>query len=111
MRNSAKLVISLLLPLAIGLTSSLFTVTGTGSWYQTIEKPGWNPPSWLFGPVWTSLYLMMGFALYLVWKSDINPRLKKTAILLFAVQLVLNFFWSFIFFDQQEILTVCIVFR
>jgi translocator protein len=103
MTNTIKLIISIAIPLAIGATSGFFTVTGVESWYQTINKPSWNPPSWIFGPVWTSLYVMMGIALYLVWKSDSSTILKKTAIILFAAQLLFNFFWSFIFFNQQLI--------
>ena len=103
MNNTAKLVISIIVPLAIGATSGLFTETGVGSWYQTIQKPSWNPPGWIFGPVWTLLYILMGVALYLVWKSDAAPALKRTAIILFSIQLVLNFFWSLIFFNQHAI--------
>lgn len=102
MNNISKLVISIAIPVAIGATAGFFTVTGVGSWYQTINKPSWNPPGWVFGPVWTMLYIMMGVSLYLVWKSGNNNHLKRTAIGLFAVQLILNFFWSFIFFDQQQ---------
>jgi translocator protein len=103
MTNTIKLIISIAIPVAIGATSGFFTVTGVESWYQTINKPSWNPPSWIFGPVWTSLYVMMGIAFYLVWKSDSSSILKKTAIILFAAQLLFNFFWSFIFFNQQQI--------
>jgi translocator protein len=103
MNNIVKLVIAIAIPLTIGATSGFFTVTGVNSWYQTINKPSWNPPSWVFGPVWTTLYVIMGVALYLVWKADTGRVLKKTAISLFAAQLVLNFFWSFIFFNQQQI--------
>lgn len=103
MNNIIKLVIAIAVPLAIGATSGFFTVTGVNSWYQTIHKPSWNPPNWVFGPVWTTLYIMMGVALYQVWKADTGTGLKRTAIILFAVQLVLNFFWSFIFFNQQQI--------
>lgn len=102
MNNIEKLAISIAIPVAIGATAGFFTVTGVESWYQTIQKPSWNPPSWVFGPVWTTLYIMLGIALFLVWKSGANDSLKRTAIRLFAVQLVLNFFWSFIFFDQQQ---------
>ncbi|MGB5030019.1 MAG: TspO/MBR family protein, partial [Chitinophagaceae bacterium] len=76
---------------------------GVESWYQTIARPTWNPPGWLFGPVWTTLYVMMGISLFLVWKEDTSVELKKIGIALFAVQLVLNFFWSFIFFNQHQI--------
>jgi tryptophan-rich sensory protein len=102
MNNIAKLVIAIAIPLAVGAISGFFTVTGVQSWYQTINKPSWNPPNWIFGPVWTTLYVMMGIALYLIWKSDSSDVLKKTAIAFFVVQLILNFFWSFIFFNQQQ---------
>jgi tryptophan-rich sensory protein len=103
MNNIAKLVISITIPVAIGATAGFFTVTGVDSWYQTIHKPSWNPPGWVFGPVWTTLYILMGIALFLVWKTDAGNSIKKKAIIIFAVQLMLNFFWSFIFFSQQQI--------
>ncbi|MBP8115793.1 MAG: tryptophan-rich sensory protein [Chitinophagaceae bacterium] len=103
MNNTLKLIIAIAIPVAVGGISGFFTATGVDSWYQTINKPSWNPPGWIFGPVWTTLYVMMGIALFLVWKSDSSDILKKTAIALFAIQLILNFFWSFIFFDQQQI--------
>lgn len=103
MNNTAKLIIAILLPLLVGATSGFFTTTGVGSWYQTIQKPSWNPPNWIFGPVWTTLYILMGIALFLVWKADTNPGTKRIAIVLFALQLVFNFFWSFIFFNQHAI--------
>ncbi len=103
MNNLVKLVIAIAIPVAVGATSGFFTASSVGSWYQTINKPSWNPPGWIFGPVWTTLYVLMGIALYLVWKSEAGTALKKTAISLFAVQLILNFFWSFIFFKQQQI--------
>lgn len=102
MSNSVKLIISILIPLAIGAVSGFFTTAEIPGWYQTINKPTWNPPSWIFGPVWTTLYVMMGIALFLIWKSDVSQTAKKTAIILFAAQLGLNFFWSFIFFNQHQ---------
>ena len=102
MNNTAKLIISITLPVAVGAISGFFTTTGVGSWYQTINKPSWNPPGWIFGPVWTTLYILMGIALYLVWRSP-DSKAKRTAIILFGAQLILNFFWSFIFFDQRQI--------
>ena len=103
MNNTFKLIIAIIIPVAVGAISGFFIASGVESWYQTINKPSWNPPGWIFGPVWTTLYVMMGIALFLVWKSDSSDVLKKTAIALFAIQLILNFFWSFIFFDQQQI--------
>lgn len=102
MNNTLKLIISVTIPLLVGGLSGFFTVTGVESWYQTINKPSWNPPNWIFGPVWTALYIMMGVALFLVWKSSSNANTKKLALLLFAAQMLLNFFWSFIFFNLQQ---------
>ena len=102
MNKTAKLIVSIVLPVAVGALSGFFTTTGIGSWYQTISKPSWNPPGWIFGPVWTTLYILMGIAFYLVWNSP-ESRARRTAMLLFGIQLILNFFWSFIFFDQQQI--------
>ncbi|MDZ4807048.1 MAG: TspO/MBR family protein [Bacteroidota bacterium] len=103
MSNTLKLIIAIIIPVAVGAVSGFFTSSEIPGWYQTINKPTWNPPSWLFGPVWTTLYILMGIALFLVWKSDASQSVKKTAIILFAAQLVLNFFWSFIFFNQHQI--------
>lgn len=102
MNKTAKLFISVLLPVLVGAVSGFFTATGVGSWYKTINKPSWNPPGWVFGPVWTTLYILMGIALFLVWRTA-ESKTRNTAIALFGVQLTLNFFWSFIFFDQQQI--------
>jgi translocator protein len=103
MSNIVKLIIALIIPLAVGGISGFFTASSVDNWYQTVNKPSWNPPNWVFGPVWITLYVLMGIALYLVWKSGADESVKKTAIILFAVQLGLNFFWSFIFFNQHQI--------
>lgn len=103
MKNWIKLVISLALPQVIGGTAALFTSTGVNSWFRTIEKPEWNPPNWVFAPVWTTLYILMGIAFYLVWKTDAPARKKKWAMGLWLAQLILNFCWSLIFFYQQQI--------
>lgn len=96
-----KLIISILVPLLVGAISGLFTSSGVNGWYVTANKPWFNPPNWIFAPVWTVLYIMMGIALYIVWKSGTDQSINQTAIILFAVQLTLNFFWSFIFFKLQ----------
>jgi tryptophan-rich sensory protein len=102
MNKWLKLLVSLLLPLMVGFTASNFTETGEGSWYRSIQKPEWNPPNWVFAPVWTLLYVLMGIALYLVWKSNLS-RQRNFAMGFWAGQMVLNFLWSFIFFRQEEI--------
>ncbi len=97
-----KLFISILIPLLVGGISGLFTSSAVEGWYAVANKPSFNPPNWIFAPVWTTLYVLMGIAFYMVWKSDAFSGVKQTAIILFAVQLTLNFFWSFIFFKLQQ---------
>jgi benzodiazapine receptor len=74
------------------------TVASVGSWYPTLVKPAWGPPSWLFGPVWTLLYAMMAVAAWLVWRH----AGWNAALLLFGVQLLLNVAWSFCFFAWRS---------
>lgn len=98
-----RLIIAVLIPLLVGSAGGGFTASEISGWYAQLNKPSWNPPNWLFGPVWTILYILMGIALYLIWKAGVNTSLKQTAVILFAVQLILNFFWSIIFFNQHQI--------
>ena len=102
MNKVGRLIIAIIIPLLVGFTSGFFTTTGPGSWYQALKKPTWNPPGWIFAPVWTALYIMMGIALFFVWKANNITRKKNIALIVFAIQLLLNFFWSFIFFKLQE---------
>lgn len=97
-----KLFISILIPLIVGGISGFFTSSGVDGWYATANKPWFNPPNWIFGPVWTGLYVMMGIALFLVWNADPGKGLKQTAVILFTIQLTLNFLWSFIFFKLHQ---------
>jgi len=96
-----KLVSSLLLVLLVGFLGSFFTSSSVNGWYQTINKPSFNPPSWIFGPVWTILYIMIGISLYLVWTKP-SKKSKKPAYIAFAIQLGLNFLWSILFFGNQN---------
>ena len=84
--------------LAAGL-GSLFTMASLGSWYAGLAKPSWNPPSWLFGPVWTVLYAMMAVAGWLVWRR--GGAASQLALRCFAGQLVMNVSWSAVFFGLQ----------
>jgi translocator protein len=90
----------LVLCLAIGGVSGYATMGGIKVWYKTIRKPSFNPPNWLFGPVWTVLYIMMAVSAWLVWQTGGNISF---ALGLFTLQLALNFAWSFIFFRAQNI--------
>jgi tryptophan-rich sensory protein len=92
-----KLVASLLLPLGIGAIAGMFTAKAIPGWYASLNQPSFNPPNWVFGPVWTMLYLILGISLFLVWKMDAG-RERNQGILVFMVQLLLNFCWSFFFF-------------
>jgi len=92
-----RLIICLLVPLMIGGFSGYLSASGVNDWYLTINKPSFNPPSWVFGPVWTVLYLVMGYSFYLVWKAEPSSA-RNTVIGLFILQLTLNFLWSLIFF-------------
>ena len=102
MKPIVKLIISIAIPLAVGSISSLFTASSVDGWFTTIQKPSFNPPNWIFAPVWTILYIMMGIACYLVWEMDALKKIKNTAIILYSAQLALNFLWSFIFFYAQQ---------
>ena len=98
-----KFIISLFIPLAVGGMSGFFTIKAIPGWYATLNKPWFNPPNWLFSPVWTALYIMMGISLWLVWKTKAEGRIRQKAFYLFGAQLVLNFLWSLLFFNLHQI--------
>jgi translocator protein len=100
--NFWKLVVSILICEAVGAVSAIFTRTEIQGWYSTLNKPSFNPPSYLFAPVWTSLYLMMGVSLWLIWKSDAPEVRKRNAIFIFSLQLFFNFWWSILFFKLHS---------
>jgi tryptophan-rich sensory protein len=99
--NYFKLVLSIIVCQLAGFIGSFFTVSSVSSWYLTLNKPFFNPPSWLFGPVWISLYLLMGISLYIIWNKGITNNQSKIAILIFGIQLILNSLWSIIFFGLK----------
>ena len=101
MNNTVKLVISVALPLAVGGLSGYATARGVSTWYPTLVKPSFNPPAWVFGPVWTLLYIMMGIAAFLVWRRGLDADGVKIALTVFAIQLALNGLWSILFFGLQ----------
>ena len=93
-----KLIIAILICESTGIISGLIANTNRNPWFDTLNKPSWNPPSFLFAPVWTTLYLLMGISLWLIWKSNTPAPQKINLIILFSSQLFLNFWWSIIFF-------------
>lgn len=102
MKQFLKLSLCILSTLLIGGISGFATASSINGWYVTINKPSFNPPNYLFGPVWTSLYILMGISLYIILQSDSN-ELRKKAVTIFSIQLFLNFCWSFIFFNFQNL--------
>lgn len=96
--NFFKLVIAIGVSELAGVIGSIFTAPAIPSWYATLTKPVLNPPSWLFGPVWIVLYLLMGIAAYLVWRKGWGRKEVKLALGIFGAQLLLNTLWSVIFF-------------
>lgn len=112
--NSFKLVASLVAPHFVGFVGSKFAIVGATVWYDVLTKPDLTPPLWVFGPVWSLLYTLMGIALYLVWKKDGEKRGVGLSIWLFGIQLGLNILWAFLFFFKQRpetsFIVICILF-
>jgi len=94
-------IISIAIAQSAGLIGTFFTASSVTGWYMTINKPSWNPPSWVFGPVWTSLYVLMGIAAYLVWQQRDVPG-AKLALSVYALQLAFNTLWSILFFGLKN---------
>lgn len=90
-----------MLCVTLGLLSGLSTVNEINTWYATIQKPSWNPPDRIFGPVWTSLYILMGIAAGMIWHTKDEKRIQ--ALMLFVLQFMLNLGWSYIFFERHAI--------
>jgi len=84
-----------------GAMGALLTATGEGSWYMNLVKPSFNPPGWLFGPVWTMLYILMGIAVWMIWQQKKDKKIK-IALNLFWLQLVLNAIWTPVFFGLEN---------
>lgn len=102
MRRFLKFLVCLALPLLTGYIGSLMTSPAIDGWYVAIAKPFFTPPNWLFAPVWTLLFILMGLALFYVADVKQNQATER-AIFIFAIQLCLNLAWSFFFFSWQEL--------
>jgi len=101
--NINKLSISLLLCLGAGFLGSLFTTPAIDTWYINLDKPIFNPPNWIFAPVWTTLYILMAFALLLIWQKNLKKKNVRFAFWLFIMHLAFNTLWSIIFFGLKNI--------
>jgi translocator protein len=98
--NYFKLITSIIICQLAGIIGSFFTVSSVSTWYLTLNKPFFNPPSWVFGPVWITLYFLMGISLYLIWNN--YNKDSKLAVTFFSIQLVLNSLWSILFFGLRN---------
>lgn len=102
MKNLAKLILSILFCELVGIAATPFTIPAISSWYKTLHKPSFSPPNWVFGPVWTVLYFLMGVSFFLIWNRKMRTKKERSALLFFFVQLLLNFLWSFLFFGLHS---------
>lgn len=97
-----KLIIAIVVSELAGIIGSIFTMPSIPTWYAGLVKPALNPPAWIFGPTWTTLYFLMGVAAFLIWRKGLERKDVKIALGIFIGQLVLNSLWSIIFFGLHN---------
>jgi tryptophan-rich sensory protein len=97
-----ELLVSIILCEIVGVIGSIFTIPNIPTWYAALVKPFFSPPNWVFGPVWTILFFLMGVAVYLVWENKKNINQRNLAIAMFGVQFFFNILWSFLFFGLKS---------
>jgi tryptophan-rich sensory protein len=102
MQRGLKMTLVVFICLTVGYLSGIVTRESITTWYPTLVKPFFNPPNWIFAPVWTLLYIMMGIAAGLVWTSEFEQKTVKKALGFFAIQLGLNALWSYLFFGLHN---------
>jgi benzodiazapine receptor len=102
MNKWIKIIIAVLICQSAGIIGSIFTYPSIETWYVGLEKPFFTPPNWLFGPVWITLYTLMGISLFLVWERGPGKEEVRSALLAFFGQLVLNSIWSIVFFGLRS---------
>ena len=102
MKEPGKLGLSVIFCEAVGIVGTLFTSKAIPEWYSGLNRPFFSPPNWVFGPVWTALYAMMGVSLYLVTVQKAPAKQKQRAYFFFFAQLLLNFLWSIGFFGLRS---------
>jgi len=103
-RNLSALVAFVVLCELAGVIGSIFTISSIPTWYAVLRKPWFTPPNWLFGPIWLTLYFLMGISLYLVFENKKNKAKEKPALWAFGIQLFLNVLWSVLFFGMHYLL-------
>lgn len=104
MKNRVKkILICILICIAVGISASIATQSSISTWYPHLEKPFFNPPNWIFAPVWTLLYILMGIAAGIIWnKKTLYPSAVSNGLWIFTIQLFLNALWSFLFFGMKN---------
>jgi len=109
MNKISRITIVVIICLAVGYLSGMVTRASITTWYPTLVKPSFNPPNWIFAPVWTSLYVMMGVAAGLIWNQITTQKAAVTkALQFFTIQLVLNALWSYLFFGLHNLMLATI---
>lgn len=102
MKKYSQLALAIIGCELVGIVSTPFTISAIPTWYRTLNKPFFSPPNWIFGPVWTTLYLLMGISAFLIWQKGLKKKKVKEAITYFGIQLFLNFIWTFLFFGLRN---------
>jgi len=102
LKTALPLVIFVVVSLCAGAAGSIFTASSVKTWYATLSRPAFTPPGWVFGPIWTTLYIMMGIAAGLVCQRGVAVPIVRAALIAFLVQLALNILWSFLFFRLRS---------
>lgn len=102
-KESHTFIVSLILPFIAGALGSYLTIDAIPGWYQTLNKPSFTPPNWIFAPVWIVLYLFMGISLFLFWRMKASKHTKDRGFLFYSLQLALNVLWSYYFFTDKNV--------
>lgn len=109
-RKLTYILIGIVICSTIGFLSSVVTQSSVNGWYMTLNKPSFNPPNWVFAPVWSALYIMMGVSAGWVWAKGFHHKWVKTGLYHFGFQLLLNGLWSIVFFGlKQPLLALLII--
>jgi len=110
MKKFLQLATALIISHSAGIIGSMFNILSLSTWYENLAKPVFNPPNWIFAPVWLLLYTLMGVALYFVWQKGLDKRNIRFAFMFFITHLFLNVFWSVAFFGlQNPFLALCVI--
>jgi tryptophan-rich sensory protein len=109
MKKALRALVSILICECAGIIGSVFTTPSIPGWYAALAKPPFNPPNWIFAPVWTALYAMMGISAYLVYENGIRKKEVRKALAVFTMQLILNTLWSIVFFGAHMMFAAIIV--